>query len=161
MAISLQRFVPLQSEYLFHDDAPLQPTQICQNRERASVTAVTFWSVSAAEELRGFDRLFDRRYRPRTLPENLRKRTESFWGGKPGVRPNVRPAVSRRPRTASNAANVAVARGTIRLPPPRPTSGQAADALHLVFEAPAVSVSVRARGRSPLHAPPSQIRELQ
>jgi len=36
----------------------------------------------------------------------------------------------------------------------------AADARYLVFEAPAVSVSVRARRRSPLHAPPSRILEL-
>src|SRR5262249_7888483 len=43
----------------------------------------------------------------------------------------------------------------------RRTSGQAADALNPVFEAPAVSVSVRTRRRSPLHAPLSQIRELQ
>jgi len=39
----------------------------------------------------------------------------------------------------------------------RYTSG--ADALHPVFEAPAVSVSVRARWRSPLHAPRNRIRE--
>jgi hypothetical protein len=41
------------------------------------------------------------------------------------------------------------------------TSGWVADALHPVFEAPAVSVSVRARRRSPLHAPRNRIRELQ
>ena len=43
----------------------------------------------------------------------------------------------------------------------RRTIGQAADARHPVFEAPVVSVTVRAQRRSPLHAPPSRIRGLQ
>jgi hypothetical protein len=38
---------------------------------------------------------------------------------------------------------------------------EAADALHPVFEAPAVSVPVRARRRSPSHALRNRIRELQ
>lgn len=41
------------------------------------------------------------------------------------------------------------------------TSGLIADALHLVFEAPEVSVSVTARRRFPLHVPRTRIRELQ
>src|SRR5262245_2259837 len=40
-------------------------------------------------------------------------------------------------------------------------SSGAVGALHPVFENPEVPVSVRARRRSPLHAPPNQIRELQ
>ena len=41
------------------------------------------------------------------------------------------------------------------------TSGWAADAPHPVLEAPPVSVSVRARRRSPLHALRNRIRELR
>src|SRR5262249_37776257 len=53
------------------------------------------------------------------------------------------------------------ARGAVRLLPPRSPLLSGSDGLHPVFEALAASVSVRARWRSPLHAPPSQIRELQ
>jgi len=41
------------------------------------------------------------------------------------------------------------------------SSGGAVDAQHPMFEGPQVSVSVTARRRSPLHAPPNRIRELQ
>ena len=81
-----------------------------------------------------------------------------YGDGNSHVRPDFRLAVSRRlERKCCSCARVAIR--------PRPlvrrTSGQAADALHPVFGAPAASMSVRAQRRSPLHALLSQIRELQ